>query len=105
MGDQLTDRRGNEVGPAVPRHLELQDHLREVHEIAGPMGLGFAPLGFHPTHTRDQMPWMPKSRYRVMRETLGPGAAYVPFVGRPPAGAVGSSAETGVRVHFRGNAL
>ena len=34
---------------------------------AAPLGLGFAPLGFHPTARRDQMPWMPKSRYAIMR--------------------------------------
>jgi glutamate--cysteine ligase len=54
--------------------VELAAHLREVHEIAGPLGLGFAPLGFHPTATRDAMPWMPKGRYAIMRN-------YMPRVG------------------------
>ena len=54
---------------------ELQQHLREVHEVTGPMGIGFASLGFHPTHTRDEMPWMPKGRYAIMRR-------YMPTVGR-----------------------
>jgi glutamate--cysteine ligase len=54
--------------------LELGGHLREVHEIAGPMGVGFAALGFHPLHTREQMPWMPKGRYAIMRR-------YMPKVG------------------------
>ncbi|MBK1660667.1 glutamate--cysteine ligase [Paracraurococcus ruber] len=53
---------------------ELQQHLREVHEVAGPMQIGFAPLGFHPLHARDQMPWMPKGRYAIMRR-------YMPTVG------------------------
>jgi glutamate--cysteine ligase len=53
---------------------ELTAHLREVHEVAGPLGLGFASLGFHPTVTREAMPWMPKGRYTVMR-------AYMPKVG------------------------
>ena len=34
---------------------------------ADPLDLGFAPLGFHPTMRRDQMPWMPKGRYAIMR--------------------------------------
>ena len=55
--------------------LELQEHLREVHEVTGPLGVGFAPLGFHPTHTRAEMPWMPKGRYAIMRR-------YMPTVGR-----------------------
>lgn len=53
---------------------ELAQHLDEVRAVAGPLGLGFAPLGFHPLATRDQMPWMPKGRYAIMRE-------YMPRVG------------------------
>ncbi|WP_372621539.1 glutamate--cysteine ligase [Falsiroseomonas sp.] len=53
---------------------ELAAHLREVHEVAGPLGLGFAPLGFHPLAERDDMPWMPKGRYAIMRN-------YMPRVG------------------------
>jgi len=55
-------------------HAETADHLREVREVAGPLGLGFAPLGFHPLARRDDMPWMPKGRYAIMRE-------YMPRVG------------------------
>ncbi|HWT09438.1 MAG TPA: glutamate--cysteine ligase [Roseomonas sp.] len=53
---------------------ELAQHLDEVRAVARPLGLGFAPLGFHPMATRDQMPWMPKGRYAIMRE-------YMPRVG------------------------
>ncbi len=53
---------------------ELDDHLARVREAAEPLGLGFAPLGFHPTMRRDQMPWMPKGRYAIMRR-------YMPRVG------------------------
>jgi len=55
-------------------HAEIADHLREVREVAAPLGLGFAPLGFHPLATREQMPWMPKGRYAIMRQ-------YMPRVG------------------------
>ena len=54
--------------------IELGTHLREVHEVAGPLGLGFAPLGFHPLARREDMPWMPKGRYAIMRR-------YMPQVG------------------------
>lgn len=54
--------------------VELASHLREVHEVAGPLGLGFAPLGFHPMARREDMPWMPKGRYAIMR-------GYMPKVG------------------------
>jgi glutamate--cysteine ligase len=53
---------------------EFDQHFREVREAAGPLGLGFAPLGFHPTHSRAEMPWMPKGRYAIMRR-------YMPLVG------------------------
>jgi glutamate--cysteine ligase len=54
--------------------VELAAHLREVHEVAGPLGLGFAPLGFHPLARREDMSWMPKGRYTIMRN-------YMPRVG------------------------
>lgn len=53
---------------------ELADHLREVHAVAAPLGLGFAATGFRPLARRDEIPWMPKSRYAVMRR-------YMPKVG------------------------
>jgi glutamate--cysteine ligase len=53
---------------------EFEQHFQEVRDAAGPLDLGFAPLGFHPTHTRDQMPWMPKARYAIMKR-------YMPLVG------------------------
>jgi len=54
---------------------ELENHIAEVRAVAGPLDLGFAPLGFHPLATREQMPWMPKGRYTIMRN-------YMPRVGR-----------------------
>jgi len=53
---------------------EVDEHLREVRTVAEPMGLGFLGLGFHPTARRDEIPWMPKDRYRIMR-------AHMPRVG------------------------
>ena len=53
---------------------ELADHLAETRAVAGPMGIGFAPLGFHPLAKREDMPWMPKGRYAIMRQ-------YMPRVG------------------------
>ncbi len=57
-------------GPMKDLHagrLELAAHLRDVHEVAGPLGLGFAGMGFHPVARREDMSWMPKSRYAIMR--------------------------------------
>jgi glutamate--cysteine ligase len=53
---------------------ELEAHFVDVRAAAAPLGLGFAPLGFQPLHSRDSMPWMPKSRYAIMRR-------YMPLVG------------------------
>ena len=49
---------------------EFDSHFAEVHRAADPLGLGFAPLGFHPTMRRDQMPTMPKARYGIMRRYM-----------------------------------
>jgi glutamate--cysteine ligase len=54
---------------------EMAAHFAAVAAVAAPLGLGFAPLGFHPFATRDMMPWMPKSRYAIMRR-------YMPLVGQ-----------------------
>ena len=42
--------------------------------VSRDLRIGFAPLGFHPIATREQMPWMPKGRYAIMRR-------YMPKVG------------------------
>ena len=49
---------------------ELDEHCATVSALAGGMGIGFAPLGFHPLATRAEMPWMPKSRYAIMRRYM-----------------------------------
>ncbi|MFC3550494.1 glutamate--cysteine ligase [Lysobacter cavernae] len=53
---------------------ETSSHLKEVRAVAEPMGLGFLGMGFQPKWRRDEMPWMPKGRYKIMRE-------YMPKVG------------------------
>ena len=55
--------------------LETGEHLREVSEVAGELQLGFLGMGFQPKWARADMPWMPKGRYRIMRE-------YMPKVGQ-----------------------
>ncbi len=53
---------------------EVASHLREVKEVADAIGVGFLGMGFQPKWRRDEMPWMPKGRYKIMRE-------YMPKVG------------------------
>jgi glutamate--cysteine ligase len=53
---------------------EMNRHFTALRAAAEPLGMAFAPLGFHPTMTRADMPWMPKGRYAIMRR-------YMPLVG------------------------
>jgi glutamate--cysteine ligase len=53
---------------------ETGSHLSEVKTVADELGLGLLGLGFTPIWTRDQVPVMPKGRYKIMR-------AYMPKVG------------------------
>lgn len=54
---------------------EAQDenlrHVRELKQTAASLGLRAVALGYRPFGELAQMPWMPKSRYKVMRQTLG----------------------------------
>jgi glutamate--cysteine ligase len=54
---------------------EVTQHLREVKTVADEIGVGFLGMGFQPKWRRDEMPWMPKGRYKIMRE-------YMPKVGQ-----------------------
>lgn len=49
---------------------EVNAHLREVREVARELEVGLIGLGFHPTAARDEMPWMPKSRYDIMHRYM-----------------------------------
>ncbi len=49
---------------------EVNEHLEEVRGIAEPMGMGFLGMGFQPKWRRDEMPWMPKGRYAIMRRYM-----------------------------------
>jgi glutamate--cysteine ligase len=65
---------GATLGSLHETKAELDAHVARVRRIAGPLGLGFAPIGFHPVARRADMPFMPKGRYRIMRD-------YMPKVG------------------------
>ena len=49
---------------------ETNTHLAEVKTVAAELGLGFLGMGFQPKWRRDEMPWMPKGRYKIMREYM-----------------------------------
>src|SRR5499427_2450680 len=54
---------------------EIMAHLAQVKEIARPLGIGFVGLGMTPNWSREQIPMMPKGRYRIM-------TSYMPKVGK-----------------------
>ena len=79
--DQITIEPGGQLELAARPMidgLELVDdlaaHTRALADISRPLGLAWLSIGFRPFGTRDQVPWMPKERYAVMR-------AYMPQVG------------------------
>ncbi|WP_226469391.1 glutamate--cysteine ligase [Luteimonas panaciterrae] len=54
---------------------EVATHLKEVKTVADELQLGFLGMGFQPKWKREDMPWMPKGRYQIMR-------SYMPKVGQ-----------------------
>lgn len=53
---------------------EVSRHLREVKDVADGIGAGFLSLGFRPDTKLEDVPVMPKGRYKIMK-------AYMPKVG------------------------
>jgi glutamate--cysteine ligase len=54
---------------------EMLTHRQELLEVSAPLGLAWLACGFRPLGTWDDVPWMPKGRYGVMR-------AYLPTRGK-----------------------
>jgi glutamate--cysteine ligase len=52
-------------------HDENVRHAGELRQVAGALGLRAVALGYRPFTRLGDMPWMPKSRYRAMRDSLG----------------------------------
>ncbi|MEL6644503.1 MAG: glutamate--cysteine ligase [Pseudomonadota bacterium] len=50
---------------------EVNEHLVEVRSVADEIGVGFIGLGAAAHWTHDEMPLMPKGRYRLMTEYMG----------------------------------
>ncbi len=46
---------------------EVQEHLRQIREVGRELGIAMIGIGFHPKWRREDMPWMPKGRYEIMR--------------------------------------
>lgn len=54
---------------------EVHRHLAQVKAVANELGIGFLGMGFQPKWGREDIDWMPKARYKIMRQ-------YMPQVGR-----------------------
>ena len=56
---------------------EMHGHLHELREISSEMNLQWLSLGFHPLARQEELPWVPKRRYGIMKRylpTQGDGA-------------------------------
>ncbi len=49
---------------------EVHEHLRQVREVNQELGVGMIGLGFQPKWSRADIHWMPKGRYKIMREYM-----------------------------------
>lgn len=49
---------------------EVHEHLDQVRTVAEPMGVGMMGVGFQPKWRREDIPWMPKGRYKIMRDYM-----------------------------------
>src|SRR5579863_1787922 len=74
-GDRITMEPGGQLelsGGALPTAVEcaaaLDAHVREVAAVAGPLGIRFLATGVRPFGALDDVAWLPKRRYVVMRE-------------------------------------
>lgn len=64
-------------GPLETLHqtcCEVSTHLDEVRKVADPLNIAMLGMGFNPKWRRDEIPWMPKGRYKIMGD-------YMPKVG------------------------
>ncbi len=65
---------GGQVDTIHQTCTEVTTHLKEVKTVADELQLGFLGMGFQPKWKREEMPWMPKGRYKIMQR-------YMPLVG------------------------
>ncbi len=49
---------------------ETGRHLRHMRAVSSALGIGMLGIGFQPKWSRDDISWMPKGRYRIMRNHM-----------------------------------
>ncbi len=72
-GGQL-ELSGNIVKTIHHSCVETNKHLEQMLDVTSKLGLGMLGAGFHPTASRAEINWMPKGRYKIMKN-------YMPKVG------------------------
>ncbi len=77
---------------------EVTGHLQQVKAIAREMEIGFLGLGYHPKWPNADMPWMPKGRYKIMRD-------YMPKVGTMGLDMMKSTCTVQVNLDFCSEAM
>ncbi len=50
--------------------IEFRKHLAEITPSSTEMNIRWLGIGFHPLAKREDLPWVPKDRYKIMREYL-----------------------------------
>ncbi len=68
-GGQL-ELSGAPLAHAAEIRAELEAHLAELKAASAPLGMSWVALGFRPFGRLDDIEWVPKGRYAVMREVL-----------------------------------
>jgi glutamate--cysteine ligase len=66
-GGQL-ELSGHALETAVACRDELVRHVGEMMEVGGGQGMRFLGVGLHPFATQDELSWLPKRRYVIMRD-------------------------------------
>ncbi len=49
---------------------EVHEHLDQMRNVTEPLGVGMMGVGFQPKWRREDIPWMPKGRYKIMRDHM-----------------------------------
>lgn len=76
---------------------EVAEHLKQVESVAEPLDIGFLGMGFQPRWKLDDIPWMPKGRYKIM-------SAYMPKMGRLGLDMMKRTCTVQVNLDFSGEA-
>ncbi|MGH7198538.1 MAG: glutamate--cysteine ligase [Candidatus Omnitrophota bacterium] len=76
-GSSITLEPGGQIelsGRKAPRLKEnfdeLYEHLKEIREVSSEMGIAWLGTGVQPVSPVDEIEWVPKRRYDIMREAL-----------------------------------